>query len=209
MPCLKVSTQRNFRHAHSHRLHLSVVSSNSVFSSVFVHLHSADSCSQRCCVSMLLLCLSNHFMEAVIVTPPGSFCASSGLFPEHLIDVMRKELSLECDYLREARCAKKFRWVSHSMCSDIIQKPAPLQSFSFCCTVCIHDLFTCRVQGAAEGPSVLLRPRGDRWAEQQPRPDHRARPWVPPGPGGWPHAGAEERGDEAEWSVHLTGGGGF
>ncbi|XP_047244608.1 atypical kinase COQ8A, mitochondrial [Girardinichthys multiradiatus] len=32
-----------------------------------------------------------------------------GLFPEHLIDVMRRELALECDYIREARCAKKFR----------------------------------------------------------------------------------------------------
>ncbi|XP_070843458.1 atypical kinase COQ8A, mitochondrial isoform X2 [Chaetodon trifascialis] len=32
-----------------------------------------------------------------------------GLFPEHLIDVMSKELSLECDYVREAQCAKKFR----------------------------------------------------------------------------------------------------
>ncbi|XP_047429863.1 atypical kinase COQ8A, mitochondrial isoform X1 [Mugil cephalus] len=32
-----------------------------------------------------------------------------GLFPEHLIDVMRRELALECDYLREAQCAKKFR----------------------------------------------------------------------------------------------------
>ncbi|KAM9840086.1 atypical kinase COQ8A, mitochondrial [Aulostomus maculatus] len=32
-----------------------------------------------------------------------------GLFPEHLIDVMRQELALECDYIREAQCAKKFR----------------------------------------------------------------------------------------------------
>lgn len=32
-----------------------------------------------------------------------------GLFPEHLIDVMRRELTLECDYIREAQCAKKFR----------------------------------------------------------------------------------------------------
>uniref|UniRef100_A0A8C5JVK4 Atypical kinase COQ8A, mitochondrial n=2 Tax=Jaculus jaculus TaxID=51337 RepID=A0A8C5JVK4_JACJA len=32
-----------------------------------------------------------------------------GLFPEHLIDVMRRELVLECDYEREAACAKKFR----------------------------------------------------------------------------------------------------
>ncbi|XP_023649097.2 atypical kinase COQ8A, mitochondrial [Paramormyrops kingsleyae] len=32
-----------------------------------------------------------------------------GLFPEHLIEVMRRELALECDYIREARCARKFR----------------------------------------------------------------------------------------------------
>eukprot|EP00071_Canis_lupus_P007172 XP_005623029.1 atypical kinase COQ8A, mitochondrial [Canis lupus familiaris] len=35
-----------------------------------------------------------------------------GLFPEHLIDVLRRELALECDYQREAACAKKFRWGS-------------------------------------------------------------------------------------------------
>ncbi|CAL8316826.1 unnamed protein product [Merluccius merluccius] len=32
-----------------------------------------------------------------------------GLFPEHLIDVMRRELALECDYIREAQCARKFK----------------------------------------------------------------------------------------------------
>ncbi|CAG01797.1 unnamed protein product, partial [Tetraodon nigroviridis] len=32
-----------------------------------------------------------------------------GLFPEHLIDVTRRELTLECDYIREAQCARKFR----------------------------------------------------------------------------------------------------
>lgn len=32
-----------------------------------------------------------------------------GLFPEHLIDVLRRELALECDYQREAAYAKKFR----------------------------------------------------------------------------------------------------
>ncbi|XP_023566001.1 atypical kinase COQ8A, mitochondrial isoform X2 [Octodon degus] len=32
-----------------------------------------------------------------------------GLFPEHLIDVLRRELALECDYEREAACAKRFR----------------------------------------------------------------------------------------------------
>lgn len=34
---------------------------------------------------------------------------SPGLFPEHLIDVLRRELALECDYQREAACARKFR----------------------------------------------------------------------------------------------------
>ncbi|XP_026978185.1 atypical kinase COQ8A, mitochondrial [Sagmatias obliquidens] len=32
-----------------------------------------------------------------------------GLFPEHLIDVLRRELTLECDYQREAACARRFR----------------------------------------------------------------------------------------------------
>ncbi|XP_072545396.1 atypical kinase COQ8A, mitochondrial [Salminus brasiliensis] len=32
-----------------------------------------------------------------------------GLFPEHLIEVMSRELALECDYEREAECAKKFQ----------------------------------------------------------------------------------------------------
>ncbi|XP_048452608.1 atypical kinase COQ8A, mitochondrial-like [Rhincodon typus] len=32
-----------------------------------------------------------------------------GLFPEHMIEVMSRELSLECDYEREARCYKQFR----------------------------------------------------------------------------------------------------
>ncbi|XP_059797385.1 atypical kinase COQ8A, mitochondrial-like [Balaenoptera ricei] len=32
-----------------------------------------------------------------------------GLFPEHLIDVLRRELALECDCQREAACARRFR----------------------------------------------------------------------------------------------------
>uniref|UniRef100_A0A8B9H6W6 Atypical kinase COQ8A, mitochondrial n=1 Tax=Astyanax mexicanus TaxID=7994 RepID=A0A8B9H6W6_ASTMX len=32
-----------------------------------------------------------------------------GLFPEHLIEVMSRELALECDYVREAECGKKFQ----------------------------------------------------------------------------------------------------
>ncbi|XP_040286526.1 atypical kinase COQ8A, mitochondrial [Bufo bufo] len=32
-----------------------------------------------------------------------------GLFPDHLIEVLSRELALECDYKREAACAKKFK----------------------------------------------------------------------------------------------------
>ncbi|KAK5858019.1 hypothetical protein PBY51_011220 [Eleginops maclovinus] len=32
-----------------------------------------------------------------------------GLFPEHMIEVMSRELALECDYIREAECARKFQ----------------------------------------------------------------------------------------------------
>ncbi|NXL53470.1 COQ8A kinase, partial [Podilymbus podiceps] len=32
-----------------------------------------------------------------------------GLFPEHLIEVLSRELALECDYQREAACARKFQ----------------------------------------------------------------------------------------------------
>lgn len=38
------------------------------------------------------------------VCPP-----STGLFPEHLIEVTSRELALECDYIREAKCAKRFQ----------------------------------------------------------------------------------------------------
>lgn len=37
------------------------------------------------------------------------FLLHLGLFPEHLIEVLSRELALECDYKREAACAKKFR----------------------------------------------------------------------------------------------------
>lgn len=40
---------------------------------------------------------------------PDTLLPGPGLFPEHLIDVLRRELALECDYQREAACAKKFR----------------------------------------------------------------------------------------------------
>lgn len=41
--------------------------------------------------------------------PADILLPGAGLFPEHLIDVLRRELALECDYQREAACARKFR----------------------------------------------------------------------------------------------------
>ncbi|XP_037097160.1 atypical kinase COQ8A, mitochondrial [Syngnathus acus] len=44
---------------------------------------------------MTLLSLSNALPE--------------GLFPEHMIQVMSRELALECDYVKEAKCCTKFQ----------------------------------------------------------------------------------------------------
>ncbi|XP_018418087.1 PREDICTED: aarF domain-containing protein kinase 4 [Nanorana parkeri] len=38
-----------------------------------------------------------------------SLVLPDGLFPENSVQVLQKELSWECDYLREAECGKKFR----------------------------------------------------------------------------------------------------
>ncbi|KAM5146219.1 atypical kinase COQ8B, mitochondrial [Mantella aurantiaca] len=38
-----------------------------------------------------------------------SLVLPDGLFPENSVQVLQKELSWECDYLREAECSKKFR----------------------------------------------------------------------------------------------------
>uniref|UniRef100_A0A8B9HDR9 Atypical kinase COQ8A, mitochondrial n=1 Tax=Astyanax mexicanus TaxID=7994 RepID=A0A8B9HDR9_ASTMX len=55
-----------------------------------------------------------------------------GLFPEHLIDVMRRELALECDYIREAKCARKFKG-SLCFCVDVfvIEKNSETVLFIF------------------------------------------------------------------------------
>lgn len=36
---------------------------------------------------------------------------SSGLFADSSLEVLQRELAWECDYKREAECAKKFRCV--------------------------------------------------------------------------------------------------
>ncbi|XP_068194842.1 atypical kinase COQ8A, mitochondrial [Antennarius striatus] len=47
----------------------------------------------------------NNIMTALSL----SNALPEGLFPEHLIEVMSRELALECDYIREAQCARKFQ----------------------------------------------------------------------------------------------------
>ncbi|MEE6525742.1 hypothetical protein FKM82_025957, partial [Ascaphus truei] len=36
-------------------------------------------------------------------------CLSTGLFAESSVQVLQKELAWECNYTREAKCAKRFR----------------------------------------------------------------------------------------------------
>lgn len=47
----------------------------------------------------------NNIMTALSI----SKILPEGLFPEHLVEVMSRELALECDYIREANSAKKFQ----------------------------------------------------------------------------------------------------
>ncbi|KAM9707465.1 atypical kinase COQ8A, mitochondrial isoform 1-T1 [Menidia menidia] len=47
----------------------------------------------------------NNIMTALSL----SNALPEGLFPEHLIEVMSRELALECDYIREANCTKTFQ----------------------------------------------------------------------------------------------------
>lgn len=136
---------------------------------------------------------------------PSCLCVfvSLGLFPEHLIDVTRRELTLECDYVREAQCAKKFRCVSahvlaHWTTSTTGSIPAMVANRDIWAMSVLVFLLFPLIQGAFEGPSFFLRAGGDRWAEQQTRADHRAGPWISSGPGWESVAGAEERGDVCE-----------
>ncbi|XP_061652044.1 atypical kinase COQ8A, mitochondrial isoform X2 [Phyllopteryx taeniolatus] len=47
----------------------------------------------------------NNIMTALSL----SNALPEGLFPEHLIQVMSRELALECDYVKEAKCCAKFQ----------------------------------------------------------------------------------------------------
>uniref|UniRef100_A0A8B9HDL1 Atypical kinase COQ8A, mitochondrial n=1 Tax=Astyanax mexicanus TaxID=7994 RepID=A0A8B9HDL1_ASTMX len=67
-----------------------------------------------------------------------------GLFPEHLIDVMRRELALECDYIREAKCDMVWR------CKTFSKFQIFASIFLFCqiceniLTLCLRELFEFR-----------------------------------------------------------------
>lgn len=60
------------------------------------------------------------------------------------------------------------------------------------------------VQRAAERPSVLLRTRRNRWAEQQRRPHHRAGTRLPSGPGWTTLPGTQERGQHMLQLYSIT-----
>uniref|UniRef100_A0A8B9H7I2 Atypical kinase COQ8A, mitochondrial n=1 Tax=Astyanax mexicanus TaxID=7994 RepID=A0A8B9H7I2_ASTMX len=83
-----------------------------------------------------------------------------GLFPEHLIDVMRRELALECDYIREAKCARKFKvffsfaptsaigfrsrdCAGHSITVRILSKFQIFASIFLFCQICENILTLC------------------------------------------------------------------
>lgn len=132
------------------------------------------------------------------------YVGSLGLFPEHLIDVTRRELTLECDYVREAQCAKKFRWVSGNISSHWTTSVISFMLWwGWSWMSEWFFLLFGLLQGAFEGPSFFLCTRGDRWAEQPTRAHHRAGPWVSSGPGWESVAGAEERGDVCD-KFYLT-----
>lgn len=79
----------------------------------------------------------------------------TGLFPEHLIDVLRRELALECDYQREAAYAKKFRYGSFGPLRRLGgtgQEGSPLGG----CGGSRLAVSSPSTQGAAEAPPLLL-----------------------------------------------------
>ncbi|KAG8545893.1 hypothetical protein GDO81_020172, partial [Engystomops pustulosus] len=69
-----------------------------------------------------------------------------GLFPEHLIEVLSRELALECDYKREAACAKRFR-TRHRLPLDQAEKRARRPANEICeniLNLCLRELFEFR-----------------------------------------------------------------
>uniref|UniRef100_A0A8B9H8P1 Atypical kinase COQ8A, mitochondrial n=1 Tax=Astyanax mexicanus TaxID=7994 RepID=A0A8B9H8P1_ASTMX len=66
-----------------------------------------------------------------------------GLFPEHLIDVMRRELALECDYIREAKCMEKLLLETHSFFKGECSKFQIFASIFLFCQICENILTLC------------------------------------------------------------------
>lgn len=55
--------------------------------------------------------LYNLYSYMVLPVEFFTICLSAGLFADSSLEVLQRELAWECDYKREAECAKKFRQV--------------------------------------------------------------------------------------------------
>lgn len=136
--------------------------------------------------------------------------------------MLRRELALECDYQREAACAKKFRCGSRlrscargrrrgqwsgpvaTSCAAQSRTPTCRAQFRVVPRLGVGRTWAQGVtplpaprQGAAEGPPLLLRARDRGRALQPPRADHRVGVGLPPGPGRGAEPGDQERGVSA------------
>lgn len=58
---------------------------------------------------------------------------SSGLFADSSLEVLQRELAWECDYKREAECAKKFRYVPVALCHHYELRTRLCALFVFVC----------------------------------------------------------------------------
>lgn len=75
-----------------------------VFQAVFI-------CTNHMCVILIMLIEPVCFLWFSLLRLALCFF-STGLFADSSLEVLQKELAWECDYKREAECAKKFRYVS-------------------------------------------------------------------------------------------------
>lgn len=58
---------------------------------------------------------------------------SSGLFADSSLEVLQRELAWECDYKREAECAKKFRYVDAAVSHHYEPRTRKHELFVFVC----------------------------------------------------------------------------
>ena len=68
------------------------------------------------CHELFNKCLIKNLTDSLV-----SGLSSSGLYAENAIDVARREMAWEVDYLREARNGQHFRWVWNSFWAEDIK----------------------------------------------------------------------------------------